>query len=333
MERLHFLNVNDGDCTIIQHDSGRTTIIDVCNGNSSDAHIIQALPDKSTRSDNINGNYNQKSVPVSPISYMSALGISGAFRFILSHPDMDHMDGIERIFKAHTPRNFWDIRNSKTMTFNGDGGRYKESDWNYYLNLRDSADGKKVTRHEFLAGSSSLYYNKDERNGTGDNIYILSPTKELVDIAELTEDYNDCSYVLLYNPSGWKILLCGDSHNNTFKSLIDNYTNEISGIDILIAPHHGRHSDMDFSFLDITTPTITLFGNAGSDNLAYDEWNRRELLHFTNNQFNCFMLDIYEDRLDCYVTNPKFALDFNEDTFFSKEHMSYFIGRLTKNIA
>ena len=31
MATVHFLNVLDGDCNIIQHDSGRITLIDVSN--------------------------------------------------------------------------------------------------------------------------------------------------------------------------------------------------------------------------------------------------------------------------------------------------------------
>ena len=31
--RIHFLNVNEGDCTIIEHESGRITMIDICAGN------------------------------------------------------------------------------------------------------------------------------------------------------------------------------------------------------------------------------------------------------------------------------------------------------------
>lgn len=30
---IHFLNVRDGDCSIIEHDSGRVSMIDICCGN------------------------------------------------------------------------------------------------------------------------------------------------------------------------------------------------------------------------------------------------------------------------------------------------------------
>lgn len=30
MAKIHFLNVDEGDCTIIQHDNGKFTMIDIC---------------------------------------------------------------------------------------------------------------------------------------------------------------------------------------------------------------------------------------------------------------------------------------------------------------
>lgn len=33
MARVHILNVSPGDCTLIQHNSGRVTGIDICGGN------------------------------------------------------------------------------------------------------------------------------------------------------------------------------------------------------------------------------------------------------------------------------------------------------------
>lgn len=34
MSVIHFLNVLEGDCNVIQHDSGRTTVIDVSNAHN-----------------------------------------------------------------------------------------------------------------------------------------------------------------------------------------------------------------------------------------------------------------------------------------------------------
>lgn len=32
MAKIHFLNVDEGDCSIIQHDNGKVTMIDICCG-------------------------------------------------------------------------------------------------------------------------------------------------------------------------------------------------------------------------------------------------------------------------------------------------------------
>ena len=86
MSVIHFLNVNEGDCNIIQHGSGRVTVIDVCNGNAENETILE------------NANHRQKEYPVNPINYIASLGITSIFRFIQTHPDMDHMDGIKKLF-------------------------------------------------------------------------------------------------------------------------------------------------------------------------------------------------------------------------------------------
>lgn len=84
---IHFLNVKEGDCSFIQHKSGRNTLIDICNGNSKDMSKNIAMDES------IYGNFKQKLYPVNPIEYLKKFNIKEIFRFILTHPDMDHMDG------------------------------------------------------------------------------------------------------------------------------------------------------------------------------------------------------------------------------------------------
>lgn len=40
MERVHFLNVKQGDCIWIEHNSGRDTVIDICNGNAEEGESL-----------------------------------------------------------------------------------------------------------------------------------------------------------------------------------------------------------------------------------------------------------------------------------------------------
>ena len=101
---VHFLNVNEGDCILIQHPSGHNSVIDISNG-----AIVENV------FESMSGNHNQKNYPVNPIEYFKDLKIDTVFRFILTHPDMDHMDGIKNLFDNFNVLNFWDTENSKVM--------------------------------------------------------------------------------------------------------------------------------------------------------------------------------------------------------------------------
>ncbi len=43
MVKIHFLNVGHGDCTIIEHASGRLTMIDINNGSELDRQSVSEL--------------------------------------------------------------------------------------------------------------------------------------------------------------------------------------------------------------------------------------------------------------------------------------------------
>ena len=92
---VHFMNVNEGDCIWIKHRSGHNTVIDISNGK----RILLAQKSFSE-------NYNQKANPVNPIEYLKDRNVSTIFRFILTHPDMDHMDGIKELFNTFEVINF-----------------------------------------------------------------------------------------------------------------------------------------------------------------------------------------------------------------------------------
>src|SRR5262245_58978961 len=111
MPTLHFLNVRNGDCSIIEHNSGRVTMVDVNNARrvSESERITESIVQKFA---SVSGNFNQKKSPTNPIVYMRERNIGSLFRFVLTHPDMDHMDGIVDIFGEFSPPNFWDTANT-----------------------------------------------------------------------------------------------------------------------------------------------------------------------------------------------------------------------------
>ena len=261
----------------------------------------------STEFASASGNHQQKNYPVNPIQYLKDFGVSTIFRFILTHPDMDHMDGMKSLFDSFSILNFWDTANTKVIDPNSSWGKYKKEDWEFYQEIRKSDSDPKVLYN--YAGAHAKFYNEDEDGNAGaDGLYILAPTKGLVDAANKSGDYNDCSYVILYKTNNKKIVFAGDSAENTWDYILQNHKDDVTDIDILLAPHHGRKTGGNSNYLDVLKPKLTLFGNAKSEYLNYNAWNSRNLDHITNNQANCIIMDTFgTNGIDIYVTYEAFA--------------------------
>ena len=306
MARIHFLNVKDGDCSIIQHDNGHVTMIDICNASDIQEQIADessTLLEKGYSSGGIKGNFHQREKPTNPIEYLHSLGNPAIFRYIQTHPDMDHMDGLAALHRNSKIYNFWDTNNNKQIEWHApiEGG-YKQEDWVCYQQLRVSVENPKALFFE--DGACEKYFAKDDSNNLKQDDYleILSPTSQLITTANNSGDWNDSSYVILYHIDGKKILFCGDAGNRTIAHLLESHLEAITNIDVLIAPHHGRDSLKDYSFLNIMNPKVTLFGNADSKDKANDKWNNRGLFHISNSSAGDVLIEIENNQIAFFAS-------------------------------
>ena len=267
--------------------------------------------------------------PTNPLDYLSKkLGLTDIWRFILSHPDMDHLDGFDTLLEQFHVQNFWDSgANRKKPDFSNYGG-YKEEDWDRYARVvaRNEPGTKSIT---IRAGDSFKYANEDDTGrDSGDQLYILAPNQELIDEGNRTQDFNDASYVILHNSPIGKVLLAGDAHDATWEYVLDRYEAYVSDVALLIAPHHGRKSGRSYGFLDCVNPKLTLFGCAPSQHLAYDAWQYRNLLHITNNQCGCIVAE-GTTRMDIYVENDTFAKKSGGNINVKNQQGLYYLGRVS----
>ena len=313
MPVIHFLNVRNGDCSLIEHSSGRVTMIDANNARERDEAEEETLLKEATAraiAASGRGNFWQKEFPENPISYMADRKIGSLFRFVLTHPDMDHMDGIKAIFDKFEPPNFWDTANTCDKDADEwDNCPYDEEDWKFYKRLRAGETSHR--RLVYHSGEPTKDFWKD------DGLYVLAPSPALVSSANEAEEWNDASYVLRYKSHGFKVIFGGDSHDDTWEHILDEHEDLVKDIDLLVAPHHGRDSDRDYEFLDVLKPRLTLFGNAPSKHLGYAAWSKRNLPVITNNQGGTIVvdLDVDEDKGHVYVKNEEFARKANPFTF------------------
>ena len=324
---VHFLNVKQGDCSIIEHGSGHKTVIDVCNARKEKYYDFSESRDYFEKAA-VLGNFQQKKHPVNPITYLKSFGIYDIFRFVLTHPDMDHMDGIKDFFEEFSPTNFYDIENDLDKECD-ESSPYRQEDWDFYKNLRDTKPQTNPRLIRVFSGDDGIHRTKNwEGKSPGDAFYVISPTPDLVKEANDCEDYNDASYVIVYWSPAGKVLFGGDSHNKSWEHILDKHKDFVSDIDLLIAPHHGRKSDRCYDFLDTLNPKMTFFGNANSEHLAYDAWRNRDLEYITNNQANCMVVDCSSNPMRIYVTNKSYAEKVNPYTTYSDVYKGYYLKEI-----
>lgn len=303
MAKVHLLTVGQGDCTIIEHVSGHITVMDICGGNRTvskeEARLLEVY-------EKPRGNFAMCKKPTNPIEYLESLGKNSIFRFILSHPDMDHLDGFDALASRFQIYNFWDSGARKEKP-DFEDCPYNEADWDRYVKFRDGKE-EGVTVVTPLAGSRFQYANKNDQDADdgGDGLNIVAPNKELIDEANECQDFNDASYVISYRSVGGKIILPGDAHDKSWELAIDEYKYNIENSSFLLAPHHGRKSGRDHGYLNVVNPKCSLLGCAPSEHLAYGAWSSRDLYYFTQNQAGNVVLEISTGAIEVYVENEKF---------------------------
>lgn len=186
-----------------------------------------------------------------PISFIQATYPGEKiWRFVLTHPDLDHMRGLRRVYETIGFENFWDTANDKTVTsFRSDDDK---SDWQFYQWLRTTGMRKTYGR-----GDSLFAFGKDEYGlPGGDNIEILSPTREIVGACNTKNTFNDVSVVMRIHHAGRTVLLPGDAEELAWDSMVYQYGARLKS-DFLKASHHGRDTGYHMEAVRLIRPEIT----------------------------------------------------------------------------
>lgn len=251
MLKIDFLNVGKGNCTVIKFPSGKLGIVDIDNSKIVDDNDVLQEPIEF-----LNEKYPGESI----------------FRFILTHPDMDHMSGLDELFSERVVSNFWDTEHDKELdTESDDFGQYNPDDWKRYQEVRVSTENPKALK---------LY-----RNATADccwiqdNITILSPSPSLTKLSKETNEgnadkYNHVSYVLRIEYLGIVILLGGDATKEAWQDIYDHYeaNNKLDLLkaDVFLAPHHGSENNVNEDVFGHINPDYVVISVHRGKDYAYD---------------------------------------------------------------
>ena len=233
-----------GDCFYIKHDSANFTVIDCYLKDGDDANC-------------------RKDEMIAEIKRESRGRIC---RFMSTHPDNDHILGIEDLDDEWEITNFYAVAN--------DIPRDKEDpSLEKYLEL------KQCCNYELKEGIKRKWLNDSSEDRGGSNIEILWPDinnqkfKEALKATARGESPNDISCVIRYNaPGGGGYLWMGDMETGMQEEFCKSSNDKLYPIDVLFHPHHGRDSAKPpAELLDILGPQIVVIGNAPSEHINYGD--------------------------------------------------------------
>jgi competence protein ComEC len=248
MFKIHFLNVGKGSCTIIEHATERISMIDIDNLKSQDKDVID------------------------PITYFQAkFKDRYVFRFILTHPDLDHMSGLDDLGNKVYIGNFWDTDNNKTIVEDSwKDCPYNKADWERYLKFRKSAENPKCL--QIYRDATADYYSSD-------GITILSPTQELVNISNNAPDsdaqkYHHLSYVLMVEYQKKRFLLGGDASPDVWDDILKAKGSDALKADVFFAPHHGSENNVNEEVFKSIKPDYVVASVAEGIDYDYDYYSK-----------------------------------------------------------
>lgn len=264
--KIHFLNVGHGDCTIIEFQN-RLTVVDINNCKKLATDTRTELKTKYSRNATWGGNSlaamfgvdarvnDEEAKLVDPIDYLKANfpGQKSIFRYIQTHPDMDHMGGLHRLGEeGYTIVNFWDTNNSisKEMETNKWAQvNHDERDWDRYQEFHNG-HFKDCTLLKLTQNASSSFYKED-------GISIWAPF-ENTKSKDPEADPNYFSYVIQIQHGASSIVLGGDLPADLWDKLVAANNNTLPKVNLLKASHHGRKSGYSINAVKAMAPDLTI---------------------------------------------------------------------------
>ncbi len=272
--KVHFLNVGRGDCTIIEFPSGRVGMVDidhlsVLDEDTQKEFTQEYLESRGHDEISLSGSSRvwaaleaqavlkrAQERLTDPLDYYDThIGpTTDIFRFVATHPDMDHLTGLYRLHRQEYAKDIVNFWHPTFENFNLGGkvdwenSPYDERDWETYKELRDSTGTPKSLKQS--KGDTGSYW-------TEDGVQIWAPTPELERIAREQDKPNIVSLILKLSYQERSIVLGGDATGDETWQKIWPYIN-MEGIDVLKASHHGRKSGYHQPSVKEMAPWLTI---------------------------------------------------------------------------
>lgn len=295
MSIIKSFSVGNGDMFYIEHNSDNFSIVDCCMDDNNKEDITAEIKNKSSK--------------------------KGIVRFISTHPDEDHLQGLKYLDERLGIVNFYCVKNSAIKDD-------ETEDFKHYCTLRDGDHAYYVSQ-----GCSRKWMNvgDDERGSAGINFKwpdtSNSDFKEALSAVAEGTDFNNISPIFTYSvENGIVAMWMGDMEHDFLEKIKDQVV--WPKVDVLFAPHHGRDSGkVSDDVLKKLSPHIIVIGEAPSKYLNYYPGYNT----ITQNSAGDIVFDCSGDKVHVYVSKENYSYDtsFLDDEGVENSVYGTYLGSFT----
>ena len=295
MSIIKLFSVGNGDMFYIEHSSDSFSIIDCCMDDNNKEAITAEIKKKSSK--------------------------KGIVRFISTHPDEDHLQGLKYLDNQLGIVNFYCVKNNAVKDD-------ETEDFKHYCTLRDGDHAYYVSQ-----GCSRKWMNvgDDERGSAGINFKwpdtSNSDFKEALSAVAEGTDFNNISPIFTYSvENGIVAMWMGDMEHDFLEKIKDQVV--WPKVDVLFAPHHGRDSGkVSDDVLKKLSPHIIVIGEAPSKYLNYYPGYNT----ITQNSAGDIVFDCSGDKVHVYVSKENYSYDtsFLDDEGVENSVYGTYLGSFT----
>jgi beta-lactamase superfamily II metal-dependent hydrolase len=298
MSMVRSFTVGNGDMFYIRHGSDNFTIIDCQLFGEHKEWLTEEIKEESAK--------------------------KGITRFISTHPDEDHIEGLKHLDDAISIVNFYVVKNAATKVD-------ETESFKHYCQLRDGIHAYYVEK-----GCARRWLNQGGEGRGSSGINILWPDtanthfKAALKEAAAGTKFNNISLVARYEiTDGISFMWIGDLETKFMEDILDSI--DLLETTVVFAPHHGRKSGkLPDKWLDKLKPKIIVIGEAKSRNLYY--YGGYNKITQTRAGDITFVTD--GKKLHCYASYKAYGKrdwlkdEGKKNEEFGKRDTDYYIGTL-----
>ena len=235
---IHFVDVGQGDCIIIEFPDGKTMIIDAGN------------------------DYTKVETKIA--DFTEAIGVESFDYMLLTHADADHVGSMDYVFENYAVKHVFrpnvlsthasaeSLNDGINVGFTNSAGG-KESSSKAYYNFLFGLQNEQDCTDEVFDKDSDFY--GTYVNDTVELTYKFDFLTPVLDGESAKyKNANDYSPIALLTYNGTSILFTGDAEEEMEEEFVNYYRGNYPDCDLIKIGHHGSESSSSLAFLNAVRP-------------------------------------------------------------------------------